>query len=281
MAEDLLSGLADAIKGSVENLVVAILVFTAGLIVAYFVRGLMRRSLKPKLPPHIYRPLELLVFYSLLAVSGIAALYPFGINLSGLLIAGGFAGIVVGLAAQNTLGNLVSGVMLLIEQPLRIGDPVNVAGISGVVVGINIFSTRIRTWDGPIVRIPNNTVFNEIITNYVRMRARRVEIAIGVHYDTDIDKAIETVKRLMESHPLCLVNPSPEAFVDQYADSAIVIKMRCWAPPQAWFATKIELQTRLKKALDEAGIKIPYPQLDLHIIDQEEDLRVRMEKGLE
>ncbi len=281
MAEDLLSGLADAIKGSVENLVVAILVFTAGLIVAYFVRGLMRRSLKPKLPPHIYRPLELLVFYSLLAVSGIAALYPFGINLSGLLIAGGFAGIVVGLAAQNTLGNLVSGVMLLIEQPLRIGDPVNVAGISGVVVGINIFSTRIRTWDGPIVRIPNNTVFNEIITNYVRMRARRVEIAIGVHYDTDIDKAIETVKRLMESHPLCLVNPSPEDFVDQYADSAIVIKMRCWAPPQAWFATKIELQTRLKKALDEAGIKIPYPQLDLHIIDQEEDLRVRMEKGLE
>ncbi|MEB3861927.1 MAG: mechanosensitive ion channel family protein [Desulfurococcales archaeon] len=276
MAEDILSGLAGAIRGSIENFVIAILVFTAGLIIAYFVRSLMRRSLKPKLPPHVYRPLELLVFYSLLAVSGIAALYPFGINLSGLLIAGGFAGIVVGLAAQNTLGNLVSGVMLLIEQPLRIGDPVNVAGVSGVVVGINIFSTRIRTWDGPIVRIPNNTVFNEIITNYVRMRARRVEIAIGIHYDTDIDKAIETVKRLMESHPLCLVNPGPEAFVDQYADSAIVIKMRCWAPPQAWFATKIELQTRLKKALDEAGIKIPYPQLDLHIVDQEEDLRVRL-----
>lgn len=277
MVEDLLGGLADAVKGSVENVIIAILVFTAGLLLAYFVRGMMRRSLKPKLPPHIYRPLELLIFYTLLAIAGIAALYPFGINLSGLLIAGGFAGIVVGLAAQNTLGNLVSGVMLLIEQPLRIGDPVNVAGIAGVVVGINIFSTRIRTWDGPIVRIPNNTVFNEIITNYVRMRARRVEIAIGVHYDTHIDKAIDTVKRLMESHPLCLVNPAPEAFVDQYADSAIVLKMRCWAPPQAWFATKIELQTRLKKALDEAGIKIPYPQLDLHIIDQEEDLRVRLE----
>ncbi len=269
-------GLGGIIKASAEKITVAVLVFVAGLILAYIVRGVLRRSLRTKLPLHIYRPLEAIIFYSLLALAGIAALYPFGVNLSGLLIAGGFAGIVVGLAAQNTLGNLVSGLMLLIEQPLRIGDPVNVAGVAGVVAGINIFSTRIRTWEGPVVRIPNNTVFNEIITNYTRMKARRVEFSIGVHYDTDINKAIEVLKNLMSSHPLCLINPGPEAFVEQYADSAIVIKMRCWAPPQAWFATKIDLQTRVKNALDQAGIKIPYPQLDLHLIDQEEDLRVKI-----
>ena len=269
--------LLDTIAVKAWNIVVALIVFAGGLLVAYFVRGLMRRSLKPKLPVHVYRPLETLVFYLLLALAGIASLYPLGINLSALLIAGGFLGIVVGMAAQNTLGNLISGIMLLIEQPLRIGDPVSVAGVSGVVAGINIFSTRIRTWDGPIVRIPNNQVFNEIITNYMRMRARRVEFSIGVHYDTDIDKAVQVLKDFMNSHPLCLVNPGPEVFVDQYADSAIVLKLRCWAPPSAWFATKIDLQTRVKKVLDEHGIQIPYPQLDLHIRDQDQPLYVKLE----
>lgn len=272
--DKILSGL----KSRVETIATSIIIFIAGLLLAYFIRNTMRRSLKPRIPPHVYRPIELLVFYSLLFLAGVAALYPLGVNLSALLVAGGFAGIVIGLAAQNTLGNLVSGVMLLIEQPLRIGDPVSVSGVSGVVVGINVFSTRIRSWDGPVVRIPNNTVFNNVITNYVRMKARRVEFTISVHYDTDIGKAVEVLKEFMSNHPLCLVNPGPEAFVDSYGDSGIILKVRCWAPPQAWFATKVDLQTRVKEALDKAGIKIPYPQLDLHLIDQETPLKVDLGK---
>lgn len=261
---DTVAGILESIKGNALNVLQAVVIFAIGLLFAVLIRNIMRKSLSHRLPPHVYKPLEAGVYYSLLITAGVLALAPFGISLTSLLIAGGFAGIVVGLATQNALSNLVSGIMLLIEQPLRIGDPVSIAGYSGVVVGINILSTLIRTWEGPIVRIPNNEVFNSIIMNYSRMKARRVEFNIGIHYDSDLEKAISTIKALMEDHPLCLVNPAPDVFVDNYADSAIVLKMRCWAPTQAWFATKIDLQTRLKPALDKAGIKIPYPQLDVH-----------------
>ncbi len=265
------------IRSEAGAIATAIVIFIVGVFIAYLVRGVMRRSLQYRLPVHVYKPLEALVFYSLLFLTGVSALYPFGVNLSGLLVAGGFAGIVVGLAAQSTLSNLVSGLMLLVEQPLRVGEPVSVAGVSGVVVGISVFSTKIRTWDGPVVRIPNNDVFNSIITNYVKMKARRIEFIIGVHYNTDIDYAVEVIKNFVSDHPLCLVNPGPEAFVDDYGDSSVNIKVRCWAPPQAWFATKVELQTRIKKVLEEAGIEIPYPQLDLHLVSQRDSLRVRLE----
>ncbi len=266
------------VRGEAGAIITAIVIFAVGVFIAYLVRGVMRRSLQYRLPVHVYKPLEALVFYSLLFLTGVSALYPFGVNLSGLLVAGGFAGIVVGLAAQSTLSNLVSGLMLLVEQPLRVGEPVSVAGVSGVVVGISVFSTRIRTWDGPVVRIPNNDVFNSIITNYVKMKARRIEFVIGVHYNTDIDYAIDVIKNFVSEHPLCLVNPGPEAFVDNYGDSSVNIKIRCWAPPQAWFATKVELQTKIKRVLEEAGIEIPYPQLDLHLVSQKDSLRVRLEE---
>ncbi len=273
----LLNAIIETAKTRFYTVLLSIIILVVGVLIAYIVRGALRRSLKPRLPQHVYRPLEALVFYSLLFLAGVSALYPFGINLSALLVAGGFAGIVVGLAAQNTLSNLVSGLMLLVEQPLRVGDPVSVAGVSGVVVNISVFSTTIRTWDGPIVRIPNNEVFNSVITNYIRMRARRVEFTIGIHYSSDVDKAVQVLKEFVSDHPMCLVNPAPEAFVEEYADSSVNIRVRCWAPPQAWFATKVDLQTRVKKVLEEAGIEIPFPQLDLHIIDQREPLRLRLE----
>jgi len=275
--ETMLDAVIAAARSNLETVILAVAILAVGIFFAYLVRAVLRRSLSQRLPPHVYRPLETLVFYTLLFLAGVSALYPFGVNLSALLVAGGFAGIVVGLAAQNTLSNLVSGLMLLIEQPLRVGDPVSVAGVSGVVVNINVFSTLIRTWDGPIVRIPNNEVFNSIITNFVRMKARRVEFTVGVHYNTDVSKAVEVLKDFVSQHPMCLVNPAPEAFVEEYADSSVNVRVRCWTPPQAWFATKVDLQTRVKGVLEEAGIEIPFPQLDLHLVSQREPLRIRFE----
>ncbi|MET1128364.1 MAG: mechanosensitive ion channel family protein [Thermoproteota archaeon] len=271
-----LSGVLQRIEGQISKILISAAIIVGFVFLALFVRSLTRRSLAPKLPPHVYRPLENFLFYGIIVAGVISALYPFGITLTGLLVAGGFAGVVIGFASQQTVSNFISGIFLLVEQPLRVGDPVTVAGVSGVVYDISILSTKIRTWEGPIVRIPNSTVFNEIITNYVRTRARRVEYSIGIHYDSSIEKAVEALKKMMEEHPFCLANPAPEVFVDNYADSSIVLKVRCWAPPQVWFATKVELQTKTKKVLEEAGVKIPYPQLDLHIVSAQTDLPVRL-----
>ncbi|GAB6148136.1 mechanosensitive ion channel family protein [Stetteria hydrogenophila] len=266
------------VESFLYKVLLAAVIFAAGLFIASFVRSIMRRNVAPRLPMHVYKPLENVTFYGLLFFAGIAALQPFGVRLSSLLVAGGFAGIVIGFASQNALSNLISGVMLLAEQPFKVGDPIFVAGVGGVVVNVGVLSTTIRTWDGTFVRIPNNEVFNSVITNYFKVKARRIEFTIGVHYNTDIDKALEVIKKLVDDHPFCLINPAPDVFVEEYADSSINLKVRCWAPPQVWFATKVELQTRIKKALDEAGIQIPYPQLDLHIISSKTEIPVRLKR---
>ncbi len=252
-------------------------IIVVSVFLALFIRQLMRKNLKMRIPGHVYKPLETAIFYLIVILGVVIALSPFGISLSGLILAGGFAGIVIGFAAQQSLSNLMSGIFLLVEQPLRIGDPIQVADVSGVVHDISFLSTRIRTWDGQIVRIPNNTVFNEVITNYIRTKARRVDIKIGVHYKSDLDKAINVIKELLDNHPYCLANPAPEVFVEEYSDSAIVLRARCWAPPPVWFTTKIEIQTKLKKVLDEAGVVIPYPQLDLHLVSSTADISVKIQ----
>ncbi|BEP17883.1 mechanosensitive ion channel family protein [Pyrofollis japonicus] len=276
------SGVLVSLKARLEALAAAVAILVATILFALLVRRIMRRSLQGRLPQYVYKPLENITVYTIIFLGAVAALAVLGVNLSGLLVAGGIAGIVIGFASQQAVSNLISGLFLLMEQPLRIGDPVTLGDVSGVVADINIFSTRIRTWDGTIVRVPNSTAFTSIITNYYRTRARRVEIRIGLSYGTDIDKAINVLRGMMEEHPFCLVNPAPEVFVEDYGDSAIVFTMRCWAPPQVWFATKVDLQTRLKKELDKAGIEIPFPQLDLHIKDSApipvEGLREGVEK---
>lgn len=252
---------------SVERVLATFAILVATVIVAVALRSIMRRSLRPRLPAHVYRLVENGVFYTVVIIGVLSILGIYGVSVSGLLVAGGFAGLVVGLASQQAVSNLVSGLFLLAEQPLRVGDPVSVADVGGVVVDINILSTRIRTWDGYIVRIPNSKVFESMIVNYQRTRARRVEFSIGISYDSDLNRAIEAIKQMIDEHPFCLVNPGAQIFVDEYADSAVVLKVRCWAPPEVWFDTKVELQTRIKEVLERAGITIPFPQLDLHIRD--------------
>ena len=273
----ILDKLREILIDKAPTILEAAAIIVVSVFLALFIRQLMRKNLKMRIPGHVYKPLETAIFYLIVILGVVIALSPFGISLSGLILAGGFAGIVIGFAAQQSLSNLMSGIFLLVEQPLRIGDPIQVADVSGVVHDISFLSTRIRTWDGQIVRIPNNTVFNEVITNYIRTKARRVDIKIGVHYKSDLDKAINVIKELLDNHPYCLANPAPEVFVEEYSDSAIVLRARCWAPPPVWFTTKIEIQTKLKKVLDEAGVVIPYPQLDLHLVSSTADISVKIQ----
>jgi small-conductance mechanosensitive channel len=266
------------LAANAEKFIVAGLVVVFSVVVAFAARRFMRRSLEPRLPSHVYKPLENLVFYGIVLMGVLGAAAPFGVSLSSLLVAGGFAGLVVGLASQQAVSNLVSGMFLLLEQPLRVGDPVSVGGVGGIVADINIFSTRIRTWDGYIVRMPNSSIYNSSITNYARTRARRVELKIGVSYGSDLSRAIEALRSLMEEHPFCLVNPAPEIFVEDYGDSAVILNARCWAPSQVWFKTRTELMTAVKQRLEEYGVEIPFPQLDLHIRDSV-DIPVRVREG--
>ncbi len=242
------------------------------VLIAVALRFWLRRSVKHKLPMDVYNPLEKAVIYTVVIVGVIASLSPLGISLTGLLVAGGFAGIIIGFATQTVVANLFSGLFLYIERPFRIGDPVKVMDYSGIIEDISIMSTRIRGWDGVLVRVPNDKLFNSDIVTYAKGVARRISYEIGISYDSDIDKAIEALKKMLEEHPMVLVNPPCDVLVKDYADSAIVLEVRAWAPTNEWFNTYMDLLKETKKVLDKAGIAIPYPQLDLHV---KEEVRLR------
>ncbi len=238
------------------------------VLIASLVRLWLRRGVKPKIPRDVYSPLEKVVVYTIIIVGVIASLSPLGISLTGLLVAGGFMGIIIGFATQTIVANLFSGLFLYVDRPFKIGDPIQLMEYSGIVEDISILSTRIRGWDGVLVRIPNDKVFTSDIVNYSKGVARRISYKVGISYDSDIGKAVEALRKMLDDHPYVLVNPEPEVLVRDYGDSAIVLEVRGWAPVSEWFSTYMDLLKETKRRLDDVGVAIPYPQLDLHIKDE-------------
>lgn len=242
------------------KLLVFIIIIFVSVIIAKIVKINIRRAFKEKVPKTTLNTMEKVVYYGIITVGFLAALPYIGLSLSGLLVAGGIAGIVIGFASQTVVSNLISGLFLLIEKPIKVGDGVSIGDVSGVVKDIRVLSTTIRTWDGIYVRLPNEKVFTSNIQNFVAHAARRFEYKIGIRYKDDAEKAMEIIKNLLEEHPLILKEPAPQVFVAELGDSSVVLAVRIWAPSAHWFSVKTEMLWKIKVALEREGIQIPFPQ---------------------
>ena len=241
---------------------IGILLFA--IIIGKVITTYLRRSLKEKISKEHLEIILKVVHYIIIIVALIVFVLPIlGVKPSGLLVAGGIAGIILGFASQSIVSNLISGIFLMLERPIKIGNQVNIDGISGFVEDINIISTIIRTYDGLFVRMPNEKVFTTNIKNYVGNVARRFEYIVGITYADDADQAIGIIKNVIEAHPLALKIPGPMVFVDNLGDNAVNIIVRIWAPSTEWLDVKIELLWIIKKTLEENGIEIAFPQRTL------------------
>jgi small-conductance mechanosensitive channel len=220
----------------------------------------LRRSLKERVSKEHLDVILKVIYYGIILLAFLPVLQIHGVQLSSLLVAGGIAGIVLGIASQSVVGNLVSGLFLMIERPMKLGQSVNIAGIAGVIEDISILSTTLRTFEGLYVRIPNEKVFTTEITNYVAHVARRLEYVVGIRYNDDADKAIGIIRNLHEAHPLTLKYPLPDIFVDNLGDNAVNIIVRLWVPSSEWYGVKKELLWKIKTALEAEGIEIAFPQ---------------------
>jgi len=225
----------------------------------------LRRSLKDKVSKDVGETVLKFLYYGTLIIVFISALPLIGLDPSGFLLAGGVAGIVLGFASQNIVGNLVSGFFLMVERPIKIGDQVEISGISGYVTDIRIISTLIRTYDGLLVRLPNQQVFTTNITNIVGHPVRRFEHTIRIRYSDDANAAIFLIKELIDKEPFALLNPSPSVFVNDLGDSSVNITVRIWAPVNEWFGIKTRILWNIKQTLEEYGIEIPLPQRIIRI----------------
>ena len=246
---------------TVMDIFIFIIIIAVSIIIAKIVRLNIRRALKEKVPKTTLATIEKAVYYTIIIFGFIIAIPYIGFSLGGLLVAGGFAGIVLGLATQTVLSNLISGLFLMAEKPIQIGDGVSIGDIGGVVKDIRVLSTTIRTWDGIYVRIPNEKVFTSNIYNYDAHAARRFEYKVGIAYKDDADKAVDLIKNLLEEHPLILKDPSPQIFVEELGDSSVNLTIKIWAPSKVWYDVKTEMLWKIKVALEKAGIEIPFPQL--------------------
>lgn len=188
------------------------------------------------------------------------------VNLGGVLVGAGFLGIVVGLAARQTLGSLIAGFVLMFARPFEIGDWVAIGDHEGIVTEISIVNTRIQTFDGEYAMLPNDLVGSSEIINRTRKGRLRIHVGVGVDYDADLDRAQETATQAIKSVDGVLSVPKPEVVVRGFGASTIDLDCRFWIDkPSArrrWRAQTAVVKA-IKEAFDEAGIKIPFPQREL------------------
>lgn len=169
------------------------------------------------------------------------------------------AGLAIGLALQGSLGNFAGGVLIMIFKPFKIGDLIEAQGEIGVVKEIEIFTTKLTGLSNREIIIPNGSLSNGNIINYTTEGTRRVDLTIGVGYDSDIKKTKEVLMDVLTSHPKVLKEPAPTVNVSELADSSINFAVRPWSTSDDYWAVYFGITENVKEALDKAGIEIPYP----------------------
>lgn len=188
-----------------------------------------------------------------------------GINLKAIWGAAGIAGVAIGFAAQTSVSNLISGLFVLTEGSIHVGDTIIVGNVTGIVDEVKLLSIRVHTFDNQMVRIPNSTIINSNLTNNSYHDKRRLTLNVGVDYSTDMKLALETLKKAPELCPTVLKDPAPAVWFDGFADSSINLVVAVWFKPADFLQTKNDLYIAIKKVLDEANISIPFNQLDVMI----------------
>jgi small-conductance mechanosensitive channel len=246
-----------------SQLLPRILISVVVIVVSYYLGIALSNyvmRLRLKAPPEVIHNISRALRVSILVLGFLIVLSILGIELSGLLVAVGFTGIVVGLATQQVLSQFFSGISLLLEGRVRVGDSVRVGDDWGVIESIGLMSTQIRLWSGEVLTIPNNDLMSSKIYNFSRSVARRVDISVPISYTSNISKALEVIRGLLDSKELVLAEPQPVLIVDSLGDSAIIIKVLFWVPSQEFWTVRREIIREVKEALEAVGIEIPYPQ---------------------
>jgi len=248
------------------NIVLALLIYLVGKWVSRRVTNFCRKLMvHAELDPTLVNFLANLVYSVLLVAVILAALDTLGIPVTSLMAVVGAAGLAVGLALKDSLGNFAAGVMLVLFRPFKAGDFVDAGGVSGTVKAVRIFSTVLTTPDNKEIVIPNSQVSATTITNYSANDTRRVDLVFGVGYDDDLKVARGVLTRLCAEHPLILQDPATNIFVLNLGESSVDFAVRPWVNSGDYWKVYGDLLEQGKVELEKAGCSIPFPQRDMHL----------------
>lgn len=248
------------------NAVGALVLLIVAWIVAGIVARIVRKSLqRTRFDETLSKFFVRLIWWVVVLAAVIGCLGIFGVETTSFAAVIGAAGLAVGLAFQGTLSNFASGVMLLAFRPFKVGDVVTVAGQTGTVDEISVFTTTLDTFDNRRFIIPNSAIFGSTIENVTHHLRRRADVDVGVSYDADIDRTREVLEKAAASVEGGLQDPAPVVFLVGLGASSVDWSVRVWAKKEDFGAVKQATIRAVKRALDEAGIGIPYPQMDVHL----------------
>jgi small conductance mechanosensitive channel len=258
------------------NIIGAILIFIVGKWLSRKIANLLAKLMEKSDVDHtLINFLTNLIYYTLVVLVVIAAVGRLGVNTTSFLTIVGAAGLAVGLALKDSLSNFAAGVMLVLFRPFTIGDVVSTAGITAKVEKITIFNTLFCTPDNQLVIVPNNKIISDIITNINVKDTRRIDFVVGISYSDDMTQAKTILERLAGEDSRILKDPATTIAVAELADSSVNLVFRPWVKTSDYWDVKFDLTEKIKNALDEAGISIPFPQQDVHLfVDKEEAAQV-------
>ncbi|MPQ76890.1 mechanosensitive ion channel family protein [Hydrogenovibrio sp. JE_KL2] len=249
-----------------SNILFAILIFFIGksianILIKLLKKGLQKASVDPMLSNFVVSVSKTLLLLLII----IAALSQLGVNTASLIALIGAAGLAIGLALQNSLQNFAAGVLLLVFKHFKVGDVVEIGGKIGTVEAVGIFSTTLRTGDNKTLIMPNGAIYSGSITNFSTKPTRRVDMTFGIGYDDDIKKAKSILEQLVQEDERILKDPQPTIALSELGDSSINFIVRPWVNAADYWAVLWDMNEKVKLAFDDAGISIPYPQMDVHL----------------
>jgi small conductance mechanosensitive channel len=247
------------------RLVAAIMILIAGWVIGKWVSGRICKI--QRLDTTICSFLGGFAKYAVFAVSIVAVLGQFGVETASLLAVLGAAGLAIGLALKGTLSNIAAGTMILLLRPFNLGDYITFGQTGGTVISLGLFGTELVTPDNVYVFAPNSKIWGSEITNYSRNDQRRQDLAVGISYDSDIDKAMEVIHGVLAEDERLLRTEGKEPIVKvtNMGDSSVDMIVRVWTDRADFFAAQWDLKKKIKEALDNSGITIPFPTRTLEI----------------
>ncbi len=249
------------------KLIAAIAIFVIGKWVAKMVRRLLERiAKKAEWDTTLISFVGNLTYAGMMVFVILAALGQIGVETTSFIAVLGAAGLAIGLSLQGSLSNFAAGFMMILFKPFKVGDLVEIASTLGTVEEIQIFTTRMRTGDNKTIYIPNGQIMDGTIINYSTKNTRRIDMVFGIGYDDDLQKAKDLINQILKEDERIFTDPAPTVGVAELADSSVNFAVRPWVKSGDYWPVFFHLNETIKLRFDAAGISIPYPQQDLHLV---------------
>lgn len=255
--------------GNLMKVITSVLAIVIFYIIYRIIKKIILKRGKDRFQPHTQMIIGKAITYIFWIIIGMYVLSLFGIQLSAVWGAAGIAGLAIGFAAQTSVSNIISGIFVLSEKSLRVGDFISVAGQSGIVDSVGLLSVKIHTADNQVIRIPNSSIINDSLVNFSANEQRRLVFEVPINYECDLEKALKSMSKVPGMCKKVLKTPAPAVFYDGFGDCGMNLKLAVWFKSGDITEVKNEVYVNIMKVCDEDKIDIPYTRYDIKVVGED------------